>query len=124
MSCWRSVEARWRFEADRASASARLCEPGSTKDLAASVATIESASGCPATSGCRAAGATPRPLVALHWGSTSTTSAVRPDLASPAARLIAVVVLPTPPFWLATLMILAIVDRLVRGVARIGIVSM
>ena len=35
------------------------------------------------------------------------TSAVLPALASPAARLIAVVVLPTPPFWLATLMILA-----------------
>ena len=35
------------------------------------------------------------------------TSAERPALASPAATLMAVVVFPTPPFWLATLMILA-----------------
>src|SRR5258707_11817203 len=39
------------------------------------------------------------------------TSEVRPDLAIPAARLIAVVVLPTPPFWLATQMILATVGK-------------
>src|SRR4051812_16852440 len=35
------------------------------------------------------------------------TSADRPAFASPAATLIAVVVLLTPPFWLATQMILA-----------------
>src|SRR5436305_5133617 len=43
----------------------------------------------------------PDPIVALPCGSRSTTSVRRPSLASPAARLTVVVVLPTPPFWLA-----------------------
>src|SRR5450759_946554 len=44
---------------------------------------------------------TPRPLVALPWGSESTTSTRISVAASDAARLMAVVVFPTPPFWLA-----------------------
>src|SRR6185437_6054152 len=37
---------------------------------------------------------------ALHWGSQSTSKVGTSAAASEAARLIAVVVLPTPPFWL------------------------
>src|ERR1035437_6782604 len=44
---------------------------------------------------------TPRPLVALPWGSESTTRTRMSLAARAAARLMAVVVLPTPPFWLA-----------------------
>ncbi len=44
----------------------------------------------------------PRPVEALPWGSRSTISTVSPIAASAVPRLIAVVVLPTPPFWLAT----------------------
>ena len=42
-----------------------------------------------------------RPEVAFAWGSRSTTSARSPASARHAATLIAVVVLPTPPFWFA-----------------------
>src|ERR1700709_1097740 len=44
----------------------------------------------------------PAPMVALPCGSRSTSSTRWPSLARPAARLTAVVVLPTPPFWVAT----------------------
>src|ERR1035438_6675839 len=44
----------------------------------------------------------PRPEEALAWGSQSTRRILRPWMARQAARLIAVVVLPTPPFWLTT----------------------
>src|SRR6202048_4284947 len=44
----------------------------------------------------------PRPLVALPWGSRSTTSTRFSEAASEAARFTAVVVLSTPPFWFAT----------------------
>src|ERR1035437_865244 len=44
----------------------------------------------------------PRPLVALACGSRSNSRTRRPTAATQAARLTAVVVLPTPPFWLAT----------------------
>src|SRR6201996_9051402 len=44
----------------------------------------------------------PRPVEALPWGSMSMTSVGSPTAASAVPRLIAVVVLPTPPFWLAT----------------------
>src|SRR3954469_20023440 len=44
---------------------------------------------------------TPRPAVRLAWGSMSTHKTRKPSSASAPARLIAVVVLPTPPFWLA-----------------------
>src|SRR5437773_12472758 len=50
----------------------------------------------------------PTPLVRLLWGSRSIRRTRRSATASDAARLIAVVVLPTPPFWLATATILAI----------------
>src|SRR3984885_5557654 len=44
----------------------------------------------------------PSPVEALPCGSMSTTSVGAPTAASAVPRLIAVVVLPTPPFWLAT----------------------
>src|SRR3954453_3831456 len=44
----------------------------------------------------------PRPVLALPCESRSTISTERPLAASAVPRLIAVVVLPTPPFWLAT----------------------
>src|SRR3990172_7241247 len=43
----------------------------------------------------------PRPLVALAWGSVSTTSTRSPLAARAAARFTVVVDFPTPPFWLA-----------------------
>ena len=46
-------------------------------------------------------GATPSVAVAEPWMSRSTSSTLWPRRASPAARLTAVVVLPTPPFWFA-----------------------
>ena len=45
---------------------------------------------------------TPSPVEALPCGSMSTISTVSPIAASAVPRLIAVVVLPTPPFWLAS----------------------
>jgi hypothetical protein len=47
---------------------------------------------------------TPQPIVALPCGSQSSSSTLRCVAASDAARLTAVVVLPTPPFWFATAM--------------------
>ena len=44
----------------------------------------------------------PSPVEALPCGSRSISSTRQPVAASAVARLIAVVVLPTPPFWLAT----------------------
>src|ERR1700719_1523757 len=44
----------------------------------------------------------PTPVVVLPWGSISTSSTRRPMSASEAPRLTAVVLLPTPPFWLTT----------------------
>src|SRR3989442_1363846 len=41
------------------------------------------------------------PLVEFACGSASTSNVFRSAVASDAARLTAVVVLPTPPFWLA-----------------------
>src|SRR6187431_2632954 len=43
----------------------------------------------------------PRPVEALPCGSRSTISTASPMAARAVPRLIAVVVLPTPPFWLA-----------------------
>ena len=54
----------------------------------------------------------PNPLVALLWGSQSSTRVRRSAIASEAPRLMAVVVFPTPPFWLAMEMI-----RLMRSSA-------
>src|SRR3954469_5301162 len=42
----------------------------------------------------------PRPTDNDPCGSKSTSSTLRPNSASEAPRLIVVVVLPTPPFWL------------------------
>src|ERR1700738_1152996 len=41
----------------------------------------------------------PSPEVAFAWGSQSTSNTFSPSIARQADRLIAVVVLPTPPFW-------------------------
>src|SRR5260370_33981255 len=46
--------------------------------------------------------ARPRPLVEFDCGSQSTSSVLTSAAASEAARLMAVVVLSTPPLWLAT----------------------
>ncbi len=68
---------------------------------------ITSASGCPSTSMSYVDG-TPRwcstlsAVDALPWGSRSMTSTFWPSWARPAATLTVDVVLPTPPFWLAT----------------------
>src|ERR1700757_4934567 len=43
----------------------------------------------------------PNELVAFAWGSRSTSKIRLPDSANAALRFTAVVVLPTPPFWLA-----------------------
>src|SRR5690606_28845197 len=43
--------------------------------------------------------------LALPWGSRSITRTRSPIAASAVARLMAVVVLPTPPFWLAIVII-------------------
>ena len=40
----------------------------------------------------------PRPVLALPWGSKSISNIFKPTAAKPVAKLIAVVVLPTPPF--------------------------
>src|SRR5579862_8078090 len=49
-------------------------------------------------------GDTPTPLLALPCGSRSTRSVLRSAAATLAARFTAVVVFPTPPFWLTTAM--------------------
>src|ERR1700756_3441082 len=45
---------------------------------------------------------TPSPEEALAWGSQSTRRILSPSSARQAERLMAVVVLPTPPFWFTT----------------------
>ena len=52
-------------------------------------------------------GSKPTPLVALACGSASTSRVRRSSTPRLAARLMAVVVLPTPPFWFTMEMILA-----------------
>src|SRR5690349_7398420 len=51
--------------------------------------------------GVRSLRPTPRPVEALPWGSKSISKTLSPTAARAVARLIAVVVFPTPPFWLA-----------------------
>src|SRR5579864_9295008 len=46
-------------------------------------------------------------IVLLAWGSRSMSRVRLPRRASAAARLMAVVVLPTPPFWFAMATIIA-----------------
>src|SRR4051812_4281569 len=55
----------------------------------------------------RLCGFTPRPTEQAPCGSKSTSSTRRPYSARAAPRLIVVVVLPTPPFWLHIAMIRA-----------------
>ena len=52
---------------------------------------------------------TPNPLVIFPCGSRSIVKTFFPASAKQEARLIAVVVLPTPPFWLAIAIILLII---------------
>ena len=53
----------------------------------------------------------PQPMVALPCGSMSISSARRCVAASDAVRLTAVVVLPTPPFWLVIAMTCSCAER-------------
>src|SRR2546426_2932395 len=53
----------------------------------------------------------PTPLVELPCGSASMSSVFRSAVASEAARLTAVVVLPTPPFWFAIAITRDIISR-------------
>ena len=53
----------------------------------------------------------PRPSVALACGSTSASNVLQPASAMQAATLTAVVVLPTPPFWLTIAKTVPTVDR-------------
>jgi len=50
---------------------------------------------------CAACREMPSPVLALPCGSRSMISTLSPTAASAVPRLMAVVVLPTPPFWLA-----------------------
>src|SRR5271169_4420307 len=61
----------------------------------------------------------PRPVEALPCGSRSTISTFSPIAASAVPRLIAVVVLPTPPFWLATARTRGCIAPF--GLARLGV---
>src|SRR5579863_5023827 len=78
-------------------ASAALASPISTSQLPALISCL----------------LTPLPMVALPWGSRSTSSTRRLVAARDAARLMAVVVLPTPPFWFVTARILPMDDRVI-----------
>src|SRR5215210_7334074 len=65
---------------------------------------------------------TPKPLVAFPWGSISTIRIFSPNPARYAARLIAVVLFPTPPFWFTmatTVAIAGILARLGYGLPRL-----
>src|SRR5262245_22091076 len=57
----------------------------------------------------------PSPAVALACGSRSISSVSTPRAASSAPRLMAVVVLPTPPFWFAMAMTRVIATSRVPG---------
>ena len=59
----------------------------------------------------------PSPPVALDCGSQSTRRTWKPSIAKLVARLIAVVVLATPPFWFAIAMVTA------EGTAQVSAMS-
>src|ERR1700694_3853499 len=63
---------------------------------------------------------TPLPMVALPCGSRSISSTRRRVAARDAARLTAVVVLPTPPFWFAMAMTRFMGDSVLHRRARAG----
>src|SRR5216684_2837214 len=68
----------------------------------------------------------PRPVEALPCGSRSMISTSSPTAASAVPRLIAVVVLPTPPFWLAIAITrggCGVAMRLASGATSIAITS-
>ena len=54
----------------------------------------------------------------MHWGSISTKRVRCPLIAKAAAKLIEVVVFPTPPFWLATQIVRLTLPSLVAKVSR------
>src|SRR5476649_944849 len=62
----------------------------------------------------------PLPMVALPCGSRSIKSTRLPASTRPAARLTLVVVLPTPPFWLATARMRGITEFLPKGTCPLG----
>ena len=64
---------------------------------------------------CRRRRTSPMPWRTAPCGSTSTSSVLRPRCASALARLIAVVVFPTPPFWLTTARTVPTTTRAARG---------
>src|SRR5580658_2257308 len=66
---------------------------------------------------------TPQPIVALPCGSRSRSRTVRLVAASEAARLTAVVVLPTPPFWFA-MAITRFMSRQFTALSRRGFESL
>src|SRR5512132_4196594 len=69
-----------------------------------------------------AAAGVARARVSEACGSRSTSSTLRPRSARPAPKFMAVVVLPTPPFWLATAMTRVIAgSRTALGQARLGV---
>src|SRR6266436_3466591 len=57
-------------------------------------------------------------MVLLACGSRSISSVLKPLEATAADRLMAVVVLPTPPFWLATVMIMNCLGFYTVGAVR------
>lgn len=63
-------------------------------------------------------GSNPSPSVAWACGSKSMSNVEWPARASPAARLTAVVVLPTPPFWLMRAMVFMREPPAVRPCSR------
>src|SRR5215510_11670819 len=62
----------------------------------------------------------PSPVDALPWGSRSTISTRSPVAASAVPRLMAVVVLPTPPFWFARASTRGIGGRVIMSALSLG----
>ena len=102
----------WRRRRARSSAwQARYSRQSGSSTRAAARAARSQLAESPALPGCRPAArhrrsagyrraGRPRPEEALACGSQSTRRTFNPSSARHAARLMAVVVLPTPPFWL------------------------
>src|SRR5947209_7334550 len=100
----RRMTSRPTTPASSTSAAARLMSEPATQRFSATLRRT-SASGRELTStsyidGDLPSGSMPRWVVAWAWGSRSRTQTRWPRRARAAARLTAVVVLPTPPFWL------------------------
>src|SRR5215210_8586213 len=99
-----SLYSRAKLETSSTSAPTRLIVAGATSSPVISVPTATSCNGLPSSKTSymhpSGPGDTPKPLVAFPCGSMSTTRIFSPLPARYAARLMAVVLLPTPPFWL------------------------